>query len=159
MLCCLLLRMFHENLSMPCTCGKQMKGDSMCYCTAKERLNYSKTACEDVSGPNSAPSHPWQFSLKSISLWDDGHAASIRLPTCTVLTPLVMHNNCLCMSGVVICCLVNCLWCFTCNTYPGSLRFPQAPLYQSLLGERPNGGPQQQFWWIILCVLRLLWFT
>lgn len=48
MLCCLLLRMFHENMSLPCTCGQQMKGEAMRYCTPKERFNYSKPACEDV---------------------------------------------------------------------------------------------------------------
>ena len=133
MLRCLLLRMFHENLSLPCICGKQMKGEAMCYCTPKERFNYSEPACEDVlvQIPHKAiHDNPLWNLPASLKRWD---VASICLLTRPVLTALVMLCNCLCMSSVVmcVCCLVNCLWCYTYNTYPGSLYFPQAPLYQS----------------------------
>ena len=55
------------------------------------------------------------------------------------------HGDRSCARGPVtcVCRLLNCLWCFTYNTYPGSLHFPQAPLYQSLLEKCPNRGPQQ----------------
>lgn len=92
------------------------------------------------SGPDSALGHSWELPLK----WQ----ASIRLPTCPPLTAVVTRSHCLCMSGEVMCRLVNCLWCCTYNIFPGSLPFPQPLFYQPLPENWPTRGPQQQFWWI-----------
>ena len=137
MLCCLLLRMFHENLSLPCACGKQMKGEAMCYCTPKERFAYLRPACEDALVKNSLPSFPWQSLWNQSARRNRGMQYLSGFQRTPVLTA-VMHSDCLRMIGVVVCmsCLVNCLWCFKCNTYSGSLHFPRAPLYQSLPSRR-----------------------
>lgn len=155
MLCCLLLRMFHENLSLSCTCGKPMKGEAMCYCTPKREVQLLEACMWRCSGPHSAPSHPWRFPLRSIGLREDKtlHLSSFQ----TRPVPTVMHSEGLCMSAAVMCCLVNCLWCFTYNTYHGRPNFPQALMYQSSLEERPN--TQQSFRRIILCVLCSLCVT